>query len=145
MSGEESKGGIAMNVRQMRESRGWSQEDLAAAAGLSARTVQRIERGQVPRGDSLQSLAAAFETSVKDLRSEQRVDAGLDPDYVKAIKGLQMHLVSFAVCSPALCLFNLLVTPEQIWVQWAVLPWVLGVALHMLMLRIQFGKVQVFL
>ena len=30
-------------LRQLREIRLWTQEDLAAASGLSARTIQRIE------------------------------------------------------------------------------------------------------
>lgn len=31
-------------VREMRERKGWSQEQLAAVAGVSARTIQRVEQ-----------------------------------------------------------------------------------------------------
>ncbi|ELE5519572.1 helix-turn-helix transcriptional regulator, partial [Salmonella enterica] len=34
--------------RQMRLARAWSQEQLAEMAGLSTRTVQRIENGEQP-------------------------------------------------------------------------------------------------
>jgi transcriptional regulator with XRE-family HTH domain len=37
---------VATNVRRLRTARGWSQEDLADRAGLSARYVGQIERAQ---------------------------------------------------------------------------------------------------
>jgi len=46
-----------------RENQLWTQEDLAAASGLSARTIQRIEaRGRCSK-DSLQALSAALNIS----------------------------------------------------------------------------------
>lgn len=37
-------------LRQLREARAWSQERLAEAAGLSSRSVQRVEAdGRTPR------------------------------------------------------------------------------------------------
>ena len=36
-----------MLVQKLRLQRGWSQEQLAELSGLSVRTIQRIERGQV--------------------------------------------------------------------------------------------------
>ncbi len=37
---------VATNVRRLRNSRGWTQEDLAGRVGLSARYVGQIERAQ---------------------------------------------------------------------------------------------------
>ena len=45
----------------MRLKRGWLQQQLADACGLSARTIQRIELGHAARVESLKSIAAVFE------------------------------------------------------------------------------------
>ncbi len=51
----------ADQVRSLREARGWSQEQLAEVAGLSLRTIQRVEtEGRGSRETKL-SLAAAFD------------------------------------------------------------------------------------
>lgn len=51
----------ADQVRSLREARGWSQEHLAEVAGLSLRTIQRVEaEGRGSRETKL-SLAAAFD------------------------------------------------------------------------------------
>src|SRR5690606_5676247 len=43
-----------------RETRTWSQEQLAEVSGLSARTVQRVEEGVASSLDTRRALAAAF-------------------------------------------------------------------------------------
>ncbi len=43
-----------------RQRRGWSQEHLAGASGVSVRTVQRLERGGAAAPASLMALAAAL-------------------------------------------------------------------------------------
>ena len=48
-------------ARLVRESRKWSQEQLAAISGLSVRTVQRVERGESANFDTRRALARAFE------------------------------------------------------------------------------------
>ena len=55
-------------VKALRLKRAWSQEQLAAASGLSLRTIQRIEKSGVAANESVQSLAAVFEVSVDALR-----------------------------------------------------------------------------
>ncbi len=59
-----------MIVRKLRLNKGWSQEQLAALCNLSIRTIQRIERGQKPSLETLNSLAAVFEINVSDLTAE---------------------------------------------------------------------------
>lgn len=56
-------------VRDFRVDRGWSQEQLAEIAGIATRTVQRVEKDQTRDGDTLQAIAAAFDVTVKDLRT----------------------------------------------------------------------------
>ena len=59
---------IATNIRQLRAHRAWTQEHLAEAAGLTARTVQRAEKGQSLTPETLTAIAGAFDVSVDDLR-----------------------------------------------------------------------------
>lgn len=59
-----------MSIRQRRLDKGWSQEELARHAGLSTRTIQRIETGHQAGLESLKSLAAVFETSISTLNQE---------------------------------------------------------------------------
>jgi transcriptional regulator with XRE-family HTH domain len=54
-------------IRAERGRRGWSQEQLAAAAGLGVRTIQRIESSGTASAESAKCLAAVFELSVADL------------------------------------------------------------------------------
>ena len=63
-----------MNIRQCRMARAaldWSQQDLAKAAGVSARTVIRYEAGQSVLQGRVESLRKAFEA-----RSVIFIDAG---------------------------------------------------------------------
>jgi len=54
-------------VRRERRVRGWSQDQLATAAGLNLRTVQRVERGSACSGETLQALASALKLSTSKL------------------------------------------------------------------------------
>ncbi|HEX5128581.1 MAG TPA: helix-turn-helix transcriptional regulator [Usitatibacter sp.] len=57
----------SQGVRNERRKRGWSQEQLAAAAGLGLRTIQRLESSGIASGESAKCLAAVFEVSVAQL------------------------------------------------------------------------------
>lgn len=52
---------LAVFVKLFRDTRKWSQEQLAAIAGLSTRTVQRVENGKPSDLDTRRALARAFE------------------------------------------------------------------------------------
>jgi transcriptional regulator with XRE-family HTH domain len=54
-------------LRTEREKRAWSQSHLAEVAGLSMRTVQRIERGGVASMESTKALAAALDLELSRL------------------------------------------------------------------------------
>ena len=47
-------------VRRLRTDRGWSQEQLAIASGLSLRTIQRVEADGTASMGTKVSLAATF-------------------------------------------------------------------------------------
>jgi transcriptional regulator with XRE-family HTH domain len=51
-------------VRALREQKSWSQEHLADAAGLSVRTVQRVEMENVASAETRLALAAALDVPV---------------------------------------------------------------------------------
>lgn len=59
-----------MSFRSLRESRLFSQEQLAEKSGLSLRTVQRVEAGHRVSYASLRALAATFEMDVDVLERE---------------------------------------------------------------------------
>ena len=54
-------------IRSARRNRGWSQEQLAAAAGLGLRTIQRVESSGTSSGETATCLAAVFEVPVASL------------------------------------------------------------------------------
>lgn len=59
-------------IRSERRKRGWSQEHLAALAGLGVRTIQRLESSGVASSESAKSLAAVFEIPFTMLLVGQR-------------------------------------------------------------------------
>ena len=54
-------------VKQLRNQRSWSQDQLASVSGLSLRTIQRIENRGTCSLDSKRALAAVFEVDVEEL------------------------------------------------------------------------------
>jgi transcriptional regulator with XRE-family HTH domain len=59
---------LAERIRQQRILKGYSQEHLAECAGISVRTLQRIEGGQTePRGHTLIALAQVLNVAIEDL------------------------------------------------------------------------------
>ena len=82
-----------MQVRDMRLGRGWSQEQLAEASGLSVRTIQRIENGQPPSLASAAALARVFDVDVDQLGASDVSETG-PVSFVDAIRGC---LVRYAV------------------------------------------------
>lgn len=54
-------------LKSQRDSRAWSQTQLADVSGLSLRTIQRIEKTGVASQESAKSLAAVYECSITEL------------------------------------------------------------------------------
>lgn len=57
----------ANKLKQLRESRCWSQQQLADMSGLSLRTVQRIEAKSVASQESIKCLGAVFDIQIAEL------------------------------------------------------------------------------
>ena len=56
-------------IRSERENRGWSQGHLASVAGLSLRTIQRIEKTGSASFESVTALASVLSVEVAELRA----------------------------------------------------------------------------
>ncbi|HEY8618381.1 helix-turn-helix domain-containing protein [Phenylobacterium sp.] len=130
-----------MLVQKLRVQRGWSQEQLAELAGISVRTVQRIERGRRANPESLKALGAVFEidfsrlqeTAMSDPKSaDLPTEEALALARVRKVKEFWVHLIQFVVLMPMFVIGNLLTTPDQLWCLWVLLAWGPAVGLHAL-------------
>jgi len=128
-------------IQKLRLQRGWSQEQLAELAGLSARTIQRIERGQNPSAESLKAIAAVLEVDFGALREAHMTpspsqsvsaDEALALARVRKIKSFYMHAIEYALIIGFLALVNIFAYPREPWVLWPAIPWGLVLALHAL-------------
>ena len=127
-----------MIVRKLRLNKGWSQEQLATLCNLSIRTIQRIERGQKPSLETLNSLAAVFEINVSDLTAEtdmpEKPEISTEEEkailYVRDIKGFYSHLIKYIVVIICLFILNIVKSPNYYWVIWPALGWGVGVFFH---------------
>ena len=69
-------------LRELRELRAWSQEQLAAASGLSVRTVQRAESTSSASRETKRCLAAALEVPHGDLTASRTSRGSNSPQHV---------------------------------------------------------------
>jgi len=83
---------LAIKIKDLRNRKGLSQEQLAEESKLSLRTVQRIENGEsVPRGDTLVRLSQALDVTPDDLLEWEII---VDNTYVQL---LNLSSISFII------------------------------------------------
>ena len=112
-------------------------------AGISVRTLQRIERGANASSETLKCLAAVLETDFSALRNGPDMTSASDiplPDlpererqameYVRDIRSFYIHAIQYAVVIAGLALVNLFTSPEYLWFLWAAFGWGVGLAVH---------------
>ena len=58
-------------VLELRNRQSWSQEELALAAGVNLRTIQRIEKEASASLQTKKALAAAFDIPISDLEPQE--------------------------------------------------------------------------
>lgn len=122
-------------VKQLRLQRAWSQEQLAEMAGLSVRTIQRIENGERPGLETLSALAAVFEVTVAEIGGEASREGAPGPE-----ASLDLHIeeakarvhqesrffrslsVALVVCV-LLAVLNRFTNPQYYWSGWVALIW----------------------
>ncbi len=142
-----------MSVQSLRRNKGWSQEDLALHAGVSARTIQRIEAGHAASLETLKCLAAVLETSVSDLITENNDMTETAPEpkhtlsteeasaisWVKNLRAFHLHWISyFPVMGILLILNHILIQEMDIIIMIAAL-WAGAIVLHAAVLYGLFG------
>jgi transcriptional regulator with XRE-family HTH domain len=131
-----------MSLQKYRLQKGWSQEELASIAGVSTRTVQRIEKGEKASPDSLKALAAVFNLDFNDLKEHEMQPTSplsplaLSPEehmafrQVKRLRGFYTHAITYAVVITGLIAINLITKPQKIWFIYPLLGWGIGLAVH---------------
>ncbi|WP_068872396.1 helix-turn-helix domain-containing protein [Edwardsiella tarda] len=116
--------------KEMRLSRAWSQEQLAEMAGLSVRTVQRIENGERPGLETLSALAAVFGVSVAEISGPDVYgDDALDQRITAARMKLadEGRFYRSVITAVIVCLFlyalNRFTEPDSQWSLWVAGIW----------------------
>ena len=148
-----------MSVQKLRLQKGWSQEQLAELSGVSARTIQRIERGQSASLETLKALAAVFDVDLADLRSPAMTDAAapslavppgetllthqeaLAFAKVRHIRRFYFHALVYATVSGGLALTLLAEGGFKRWWVYMAVFWGLGLLFHGLRV---FGAIPFF-
>lgn len=118
---------VAILVKEFRKLRGWSQEVLAELAGVSSRSVQRVERGEPADVDSLRAIARAFQLddidaflkpvtvpTEEDVAEEQ---ARIKRDYVRVpVQSIHLgrELLGLAACAEASMQHTFGTPPEEV-------------------------------
>ena len=99
---------LGNKIQELRKQKGMTQEDLADKTGLSVRTIQRIESGEVdPRSYTLSQIAEALGVKLEELTKEEHKDQKQMPESESRKWLTWLHLSG---------LFVLLVPPLIIWV-----------------------------
>ncbi|MDH4376495.1 MAG: 2TM domain-containing protein [Ramlibacter sp.] len=129
-----------MLIQKLRLQRGWSQQQLAQASGLSARTIQRLEAGQPASMETLKSLAAVFEIDYASLHPETPMTPSTantaEQEEAKAfrqvrqLRAFYLHLAQYVLVCTLLVAINLLTRPSHLWSLWVIGGWGLGVLSH---------------
>lgn len=78
-------------VKAIRESKVWTQQHLAEAAGLSIRTIQRIERGESFSNESILSIAAALDIDIQEIIEVREIMDDLQKVKRMINKGVIIH------------------------------------------------------
>jgi transcriptional regulator with XRE-family HTH domain len=123
-------------IRNLREARSWTQEHLATVAGLSLRTVQRIEREGNGSSDSRLSLAAAFGVALSEIS-----ETPTEPEAARAVpsapeeprdprREFLQHLWFYLAGAVFFLGGDLWQNHAVTWAQWPLLGWGTGLALH---------------
>ena len=74
---------LAIKIKDLRNRRGFSQEQLSEESKLSLRTIQRIEKGEsIPKGDTLVKLTRALNVTPDDLLDWEIIE---DKGYVQLL------------------------------------------------------------
>ena len=79
-------------LKELRESKAWSQSHLAEVAGISLRTIQRIEKSGIASPESAKSICASYDIQVVDLliNGHSKIEAA--PTFLSALRFKVTHV-----------------------------------------------------
>lgn len=127
-----------MTIKQRRLEKGWSQMQLAELAGISLRTVQRIEKGQIPTPETAKSLASVFDVDFRELlqiKSSPGIDEDsltdtelLELEHVREIQRFVRDLIYFVLTIPVILAVTMIDSLNAEWLWWVLLGWSIYIA-----------------
>jgi len=78
-------------IRELREEKGWSQEEFAEQCGLHRTYIGGIERGERNVGlINIERIAVALRVSIADLFEQKRTGVTRSPDCVHSRRGRRL-------------------------------------------------------
>ncbi len=86
-------------IRRLRLDRGWPQDQLATASGISLRTIQRVEAEGIASINTVVSLAATFNVNVKDLQEEENESVNQRPIFLFGSLLIGLIIITVAAVS----------------------------------------------
>ncbi|WNC72333.1 helix-turn-helix transcriptional regulator [Thalassotalea psychrophila] len=104
-------------LKVQRDTRAWSQTQLAEVSGLSLRTIQRIEKTGVASLESAKSLASVYEISIKELNANHNNK----PETAKSVfhqMSSTAKVIHITVLLPVLCVALYLWWTEHNAIMW---------------------------
>lgn len=73
-------------LKKLRKSKAWSQSHFAEVAGVSLRTIQRIEKSGIASPESAKSICASYDIQVVDLIINEHLKIEAAPTFLSAMR-----------------------------------------------------------
>lgn len=94
-------------VKNLREAKNLTQTELAEKSGLSLRTIQRIESGNIPKGFTLKAIAQTLETEPENLFSNKEENIEIDRAKLINLSALSGLIIPFGgIIFPAILTYK---------------------------------------
>ncbi|SMG37793.1 protein of unknown function [Marivirga sericea] len=95
-------------IKEFRNEKGWTQSELADKAGLSLRTIQRIESGEsIPQGHTLQVLSNLIGVKPSEFINNE---TELSPEQIERLKLINLSALAVIVIP-----FGNIIFPSILW------------------------------
>lgn len=94
-------------VKLLREDKNLTQTELAEKSGLSLRTIQRIESGNIPKGFTLKAIAQTLEIEPENLFSKEEENIQIDRAKLINLSALAGLIIPFGgIIFPAILTYR---------------------------------------
>jgi transcriptional regulator with XRE-family HTH domain len=112
-------------IKQLREQRAWPQEQLAAVAGLSLRTIQRVEADGNASAETRMAIATALDVDVARLNLPDPPPSTMPalPATNFKFSLLQYRMARFLILGALLLGLDFYVSGTITWSLWVLLFW----------------------